>query len=577
MNQKTYQLNFAVKRLAPCVANLRGCVIVFRGTTYLMAMLWLFSLGALASARPQTPRAKPNLIILIADQLRQCSMSYAGNAQIITPNLDRLAQQGTRVMNCVSNLTLCTPYRAMLMTGRYSHTLDIFENHAWLPVEELTLAEVLRDQGYACGYLGKWHLAGEGKVDFIPPGPLRQGWDDFWAAYNYGDVHSAQKYLLNNDPQVRVMPGHSADGFAEYALQFIDTHKDRPFALVVAWAPPHNPYHDVPESWKSMYPRAEIELRPNFARDEVLFRSNIAGYYALTTNLDWNVGRIMARLDSLGLTDDTILVFTSDHGDMLGSQGHEFKQRPWHESTHVPLIIRYRGVVLENRETDLFFNTPDFMPTLLGLAGIPIPTTVDGADLSAFLRGETEEQPASAYIYNPEPFPRADEFIPPWEGVVTKRYTYALADTGHWLLYDNVEDPYQLNNLVADPAYATLRESLYDTLQQWLRRFGDTFPNGVETPQEPEGENALIDRLDYTMPNPFRKTTLVQFTLARPSQVTLRIFNIAGQEVATVFQGERAAGRHQMPVTPAHLAAGVYFLRLETATQLATRKIVLLP
>ncbi|MCL4704804.1 sulfatase-like hydrolase/transferase [bacterium] len=548
-----------------------------RGKFYLIAVLSLAGLGALSSARPQTPRAKPNIVLLIADQLRQCSMSYAGNAQIITPHLDRLAQQGTRIMNCVSNLTLCTPYRAMLMTGRYSHTLGIFKNHAWLPIEEQSLAEALREHGYACGYLGKWHLAGEEKFDFIPPGPLRQGWDEFWAAYNFGDTHSAQKYLLGDSPVVRVMPGHSADGFTDYALQFIDTHKDRPFVLVVAWAPPHNPYLDVPDSWKSMYSPSEIVLRPNFAREQAEFQQKIAGYYALTTNLDWNVGRILARLDSLGLADDTIVVFTSDHGDMLGSQGHEFKQRPWHESTHVPLIIRYPGVVLAGRETDLLFNTPDFMPTLFGLAGIPIPPTVDGADLSAFLRGESDEQPASAYIYNPQPFPSADQFIPPWEGVVTKRFTYVLADSGHWLLYDNTVDPYQLDNLIFDPAFAAVRDSLHRILQQWMRRFGDTFPNSVKATRGSQVDNGFTDGLDYAMPNPFRKTTLAQFTLARPSQVTLRLFNIAGQEVATIFQGEMRAGRHQVYITMTDLASGVYFLRLETTSHGVTRKIIMLP
>ncbi len=282
----------------------------------------------------------------------------------------------------------------------------------------------------------------------------------------------------------------------------------------------------------------------------------------------------MAGLDSLGLAENTILVFTSDHGDMLGSQGHEFKQRPWHESTHVPLIIRYPGVVPANRETGLLFNTPDFMPTLLGLAGIPIPATVDGTDHSAFLRGETGEQPASAYIYNPRPFPTADQFIRPWEGVVTKRYTYALADTGHWLLYDNLTDPYQLHNLVADPVYAGLRDSLRGVLQRWQRRFNDPFPQAVSSPHEEEG---LLDRLEYAMPNPFRGTTLAQFTLARPTAGTLRLYNLAGQQVATIFEGVLAAGRHQLPVTPGRLAAGVYFLRLQTARQFAVQKIVLLP
>lgn len=488
------------------------------GRVWLALVLGLLSLRGVATGGTPTPQAKPNLVLLIADQLRQCSMRDAGNAQIITPNLDQLVRQSTRVMICISNLPLCTPSRAMLMTGRFSHTLGIFGNHAWPLAEEQSLAEALRAQGYACGFLGKWHLAGEGKFDFIPPGPLRQGWDEFGAAYNYGDVHSAQNYLLGDDPQVRVMLGHSAEGFTDYALQCMAEPKDRPFVLVVAWAPPHNPYLDVPNMWMKLYTPAEIELRPNYAHVVAECQRRIAGDYALTTNFDWNVGRIMAGLDSLGPAENSIVVFTSDHGDMLGSQGHEFKQRPWHESTHVPLIIRYPGVVPANREADMLFNTPDFMPTMLGLAGNSIPATVDGTDHSACLRGEIEQQPASAYLDNPQPFPNADQFIRPREGVVAKRYTFALADTGHCLLYDNLTDPYQLHSLVANPAYAALHDSLRGVLRKWQRRFNDPSPQGVSSPLEEEG---LRDRLEYAMPNPFRETTSAQFTLARPATVTL--------------------------------------------------------
>ena len=541
----------------------------------LVTVIILLTMLFMHNSSAQTNASKPNIVFLLADQLRNCSVGYSGNTQVITPNIDKLAEQGIRFSNCISNRTLCTPYRAMLMTGRYSHSTGTFDNHLLLDTNEICIAEVLRANGYACGYLGKWHLDGIKKFDFIPPGHLRQGWDDLWAAYNYGDIHSAQKYLSGNSREVKTMPGHSADGFTDLALAFIDEHRGKqPFALVVAWGPPHTPYLDAPNEWLNMYKRDQILLRPNFGfDDELLYKKRTLGYYALTTNIDWNVSRIIKRLDEYGLAENTIIVFTSDHGAMLGSQGHDFKQRPWQESINVPLVIRYPKVLQANKTSDLLFSAPDFMPTLLGLAGIPIPAIVDGIDHSGFLRGNTNEEPESAYIYNPKPF-NAGNSIPPWEGIVTKRHTYVIADTGQWLLYDDLDDPYQMRNLVHHPSFAALSDSLGEMLKEWRLRFDDPFP----LPDNSDPKSSNEHDLELFVQNPLsHDNSTIRFNLEKSSSVTITLINIIGQVTKKVYSGNLGPGRQRIPISTDNLAIGIYFLRLKTSSQVAVKKVIVRP
>ena len=210
-----------------------------------------------------------------------------------------------------------------------------------------------------------------------------------------------------------------------------------------------------------MYPPEDIQLRPNTV-DTPATREDISGYYAHITALDENLGRLMAALDELGIAEDTILVYTSDHGDMLGSHGHVRKERPWDESARIPFMIRWPRSIPAGVTRDTLLSLVDFMPSMLSLCDLPIPEGVEGIDLSDAMLGETIDEPESVCLGVPLHGSEGFNFgIREWRGVRTHRYTYARHHDGTgWLLYDNDNDPYQLNNLIDDADAQDLRAEL---------------------------------------------------------------------------------------------------------------------
>jgi len=422
--------------------------------------------AAYSQEGPGPVNRRPNLVFVFADQLRAQSVGFMGDTQARTPHLDAAAQQGIAFSNAVSCCPVCTPYRAALLTGRYPLSNGMVLNDVRLPVTETCIAEVFRGAGYRTGYIGKWHLDGRARGGFTPPGPRRQGFD-YWAVANctHDYLHS---FYYRDGPQPIRIEGYDADHHTDLAVQYVRDHAREPFCLFVSWGPPHDPYDQMPEGYRVFRPE-EMELRPNCAAPN---REQLAGYYSHTTALDRCFGRIAATLDECGLAEDTILVLTSDHGDMLGSQGLIHKQKPWEESILVPFLLRYPRQVPAGQRTTAPLNVVDLMPTLLRLAGLDIPEVVEGTDLSHLARGAEGPRPTSAFLQHPCPFV---EPIPEWRGVRTERYTYVRTLAGPWLLYDNEEDPYQLHNLAADPGRAGLRRELEAELQGWLARTGDDF------------------------------------------------------------------------------------------------------
>ena len=230
-----------------------------------------------------------------------------------------------------------------------------------------------------------------------------------------------------------------------------------------------------------MYPPDQIQLRPN-ATDTPATRKDISGYYAHITALDENLGRLMTALDELGIADDTILVYTSDHGDMLGSHGHVRKERPWDESARIPFMIRWPRGIPAGVTRDTLLSLVDFMPSMLSLCDLPIPAGVEGIDLSEAMLGRTIDEPQSVFLGVPLHGSEGFHFgIREWRGVRTHRHTYArhYDETG-WLLYDNDNDPYQMNNLINDADSQGLRAELETELQEWLTRVNDPFLPGIE-------------------------------------------------------------------------------------------------
>lgn len=422
---------------------------------------------------------RPNLVFVFADQMRGMDVGCAGNSQVLTPNLDRLAASGFRFSNAVSCFPVCTPYRGCLISGRYPTTTGVLDNDVPLPIDGKGFGHALKAAGYRTGWVGKWHLLGPTayRRSFIPAGEHRHGFDDLWAGLNCGHQYLDGFYYLNDDPNPVWFQGYEPEVQTEIGLDFISTHRDEPFALFLSWGPPHDPYHQIPERWQQLYDPAELRFRPNVpagkltmpclpgnckpvdkdmtpAEVEAWFRRHpalreepdpvmVRDYYAAISALDFYLGRVLDHLDACGLADNTVVVFTSDHGDMLFSQGAFQKNHPWEESINVPFLVRFPGQIAAGGTSNRPFNTPDIMPTLIDLLGVPVPDYCEGTSFAPLLRGFPQATPEAAYIMC-----TWEWNLPVWRGVRTEQHTYVESLDGPILLYDNTADLYQLHNLV---------------------------------------------------------------------------------------------------------------------------------
>lgn len=443
----------------------------------------------------------PNIIFIFADQMRAHALGCYGNSYVPTPNFDAMAANGMVFDNAISTWPVCSPYRAMLLTGRHPMANGTVNNDTGFKDGLPSIATACKEQGYATGYIGKWHL--EWNRDPFVPKNRRMGFD-YWAVNNCTHQYMDHFYCMDT-PEKIPFKGYDAMVQTDLAVGYIKANREKPFCLFVSWGPPHDPYNRVPEEYKKRIPLDKIALRRNVAEraivdqllawdnppgkvkqhresqretvedDDRLKREYLQGYHAHTAALDDCIGRIRAALAEAGVADNTILVFSSDHGDMLGSHRMASKQNPLEESIRIPLIIEYPKRVPKDRRSDALFAPVDVMPTLLSLAGLDGPE-VDGKDLAEAARGGRSDQQDAVLIMKllPGGNPYTMNAITPWRGVRTKRHTYVnLLGRGPWLLFDNQEDPYQLNNLINQPEHAELQAKLEKRMRELMEEAGD--------------------------------------------------------------------------------------------------------
>ena len=419
---------------------------------------------------------RPNLLFVFADQMRGQDMGCAGNVAVRTPVLDRLAAEGMYFVRAFANAPVCTPSRGAILTGRYAHQHLAVANDLPLGPDETTIAHVLRDAGYRTGYVGKWHLDGMPRDKFTPPGPRRFGFD-FWAAWNCDHRYFGGR-VYRDSPEPVLLEGYEPAAQTDLALEFLRSDDGRPWCLFLSWGPPHNPYEKAPERYRAMYDPARVALRPNvpdLCAERA--RRDLAGCWAHVTALDAELGRLLAALEASGQAGRTIVVFTSDHGDMLGSQGRQRKEQPWEESVRVPLLVRWPGRVPAGRTSAALVSTVDLAPTLLGMMGLEVPARMTGADLAPLVRGRADAGPAAVLLQEIVPLDEGlYQGVGEWRAIRTPRYTYARRRWGEpWLLYDNEADPYQQANLAASAEHRGLREQLEAELGRLLAAAGDPF------------------------------------------------------------------------------------------------------
>ncbi len=446
---------------------------------------------------------RPNIILCICDQLRAFEVGCYGNPVVRTLHIDGLAAEGVRVETAVSNFPVCMAARSVLLSGQYNRRCTGGVGNVSYPgragdfmmpeypetgrphLREQTLPEALRVLGYTTTAIGKWH---------IHSWPHDIGFDSYLIPRVH-HCHNGQHYTENGGPEF-VPDGYSVDFEAGRVEDYLRARQetDQPFFLYYSISPPHNPLRDAPERYLTMYDPAEIPLRPNvdlstpverwdyWARvyrwdfryyshhlpytetlpDDYDLRRLIADYYGLTTWVDDAMGRMLRALTATGLERDTIVVFTADHGDNLGSHGLVQKGGPNEESIRIPLIMRVPGLqprVLDRRVAGLV----DIMPTLLDFAGGSPPSHLHGHTLAPALRSEQTETDDGAFIECGHSIALR---TPDYLYTLPMNQEHELGDAPRQC-YAMADDPYQMRNLADHAADVPVSRNLDARLRAW--------------------------------------------------------------------------------------------------------------
>ena len=446
---------------------------------------------------------KPNLIYVFADQLRYDALSCNGGRYVSTPHIDNLCAESLSIDNAVSGHPVCAPYRASLFTGKYTTSTGMVINEIRMNPNHRCIAHELTDSGYETCYIGKWHLYAaqlghhyDAANSFIPKGPDRLGFDDTFAAYNFHHEYYAPKAYYHLDtPEKRYVEGYEPDFMTDYAISHLErlSAGEKPFAMFLSLGTPHDPWtrENVPEKYHNLLKNANIRLPDNYSPRNDLHADMWARlspkqrreltewmrvYYAMVANLDDNIGRLTDAVERLGLRDNTIFVFTSDHGEMFGAHGRRAKNIFYDEAVRVPYFVRW-GSKLPVGRRDFCFNTVDIMPSLLSLMGLDCPKDVEGQDLSGCMLG-TADNDTPSLLMGTGPTavwgPGRE-----WRGVRSKQYTYAVyrIDKKEFL-FDNISDPLQMRNLAALPEYTGIKSELRASMYAQMEKIHDGFwPN----------------------------------------------------------------------------------------------------
>lgn len=430
---------------------------------------------------------RPNILFFFTDQQRWDTCGCYGQKLDITPNLDRMAAEGVRFANAYTCQPVCGPARAVLQTGKYATEVNCPVNHRMLPLNEDTVAKQLRRNGYEAGYIGKWHLAScgpkDGPNDYREKGvPLerRGGFDDYWLASDVLEFtsHGYDGHMFDADGNRREFPEgrFRADAQTDWVLEYLETRdQKKPFYLFTSYIEPHhqNDHHcyEGPHGSKEKY--AEYEVPGDLVDTKGNWRENYPDYLGCINSLDQNLGRIRAKLQELGMAENTIIIFTSDHGSHFKTRNGEYKRACHDGCTHIPMVIYgpgFKGGKVINEMTSLI----DLPATVVKSAGIKPPEWMQGNHLNGLVDGSTKDWPEEAFMQISE--------SQCGRAIRTARWTYSVrspdaldSDLGSELyredfLYDNDADPHQKNNLVSDPAYADVRADLKERL---LRRMAE--------------------------------------------------------------------------------------------------------
>ena len=475
---------------------------------------------------------RPNILLLYTDQQRWDALAANGNPDIVTPNLDRLAGQGLNLDRFFVQNPVCMPSRVSMLTGQYPATLGITQNGVPVPQDTLTLPRMLRNYGYVSANIGKLHFLPHANRDHRDVHP-DYGFDHLEISDEpgcYEDAYRAWVRRQAPDQLDRISVGlppatdvwyrtmgiqdrvqHRVEGgrfdfkgaipfpgddafthtafVAEQTIEFLRQQRERPFLCIAGFYSPHAPWV-VPQTYLDLYdpttfalpafpPEVEEVRADSLCSDEQL-RSARHGYYAMVSEVDHHVGRILATLDDLDLSQDTIVLFTSDHGEWLGEHLRYGKGYPGHDAvSRVPFIIRWpEGIAAPGRTVHAIVEAVDVVPSLLECAGIPVPHHLQGRSFLSVLENRAAEGRTDAPGHTSAPErtsapgrTSALAEMTGWKTLRTEEYRYVVDSGGEEWLYDLSQDPEGYRNVAHEPAHrSVLAEVRCELLRRLIER-----------------------------------------------------------------------------------------------------------
>lgn len=436
---------------------------------------------------------RPNILFFFSDQQRWDTCGCYGQKLPITPNLDRMASEGVRFDKAFTCQPVCGPARSCLQTGKYATETGTHTNHRMLPIDEPTTAKWLSESGYEAGYIGKWHLAScgprDGADDFrTKPVPLerRGGYNDYWLASDVLEFtsHSYDGHMFDGDMNRREFPEgrYRVDVLGDWTLEYLDSRTlEKPFFLFLSFIEPHHQNdhncYEGPigskESW------VNYEIPGDLIGTEGDWHENFPDYLGCCNSLDENLGRIRAKLEELGIADNTLVIYTSDHGSHFRTRNGEYKRSCHDGCIYIPMVIYGPGFT-GGKVVDDLVSLIDLPPTIISAGGLAVPDSMRGRALQGLVDGTATDWPEEAFLQISESHCG--------RAIRTQKWKYSVRaperkggdpDSDVYVedyLYDLEVDPHERNNLVTDEKYKTVRSELAGRLKKRMVEAGEKMP-----------------------------------------------------------------------------------------------------
>ena len=445
-------------------------------------------------------KKRPNIIFFFSDQQRWDTVGCYGQKLDITPNLDKMANEGVRFEYAFTCQPVCGPARSCLQTGKYATETGCYTNGIALPQDQKTIAHWFSEYGYEVGYIGKWHLAStNGEFDYTTsPVPMerRGGWKDYWLASDVLEFtsHGYDGHMFDGDMNKVEFKGYRVDCMTDFALEYLENRlkngdeAEKPFALFLSYIEPHHQNdrnrYEGPEGSKEKF--KDYEVPEDLKGTQGDWRENYPDYLGCCNSLDYNLGRIREQLERLNLSENTVIFYTSDHGSHFCTRNSEYKRTCHENAIRIPMIA-YGPGFQGGRVVQELVSLIDVPPTLLACAGIKTPDYMKGRPLQQLVEGEIEDWPEEVFLQISE--------SQVGRAIRTKEWKYSVnaIDKHPWkdmdsdvyieeYLYDLENDPHEKYNLVADPLYVDVRAELAQMLKKRMLQAGEREPRILRCP-----------------------------------------------------------------------------------------------